>query len=60
MNNLGNSLGNYMYKELVCSNPTNFLMFLNCNKYQIIIIAICVFLFYLGIAILIKLHELDN
>lgn len=55
-----NSLGSYLVKDLFCSNPTNFLMFLNCNKYQIIIIAICVFLFYLGIAILIKLHELDN
>lgn len=57
MDSLFNEIADEIITDYVCRNPKTFVQFLECNYYTVILIAICVFLFFLGIAILIKVFE---
>ena len=60
MDSIFNEIADEIITDYVCRNPKTFVQFLECNYYTVILIAICVFLFFLGIEILIKVFEIHD
>lgn len=52
-----NEMIDYYTRKAICENPDNFLDFLECNFGTVILIGICIFCFFLGIAIILNIYS---